>query len=279
MAWTGESGVGPRSTIKRVPSISRGRVGSSSSNTAAAGAVDEASFFALFEDVPKVTIYSHKELEDTLTKVREVIASSSNDWDKRVDALKKIRSLIIAGAASYEEFYPHLRLLEPAMQLSIKDLRSQVVREACVTVAYMSQELHHKVDHLCETLLPSLIILIPNSAKIMASSGIVTIRFIIQNTHHHKLIPILLRELSSKNREIRKVLCEVLDQLVHTWPTHSMEKHIVILSESIKKGITDADPEARAFSRKESLNKEQKARKSKDASPLEMSRESLKTEG
>ncbi|XP_045128218.1 CLIP-associating protein 1-like isoform X8 [Portunus trituberculatus] len=217
---------------------------------AAAGAVDEASFFALFEDVPKVTIYSHKELEDTLTKVREVIASSSNDWDKRVDALKKIRSLIIAGAASYEEFYPHLRLLEPAMQLSIKDLRSQVVREACVTVAYMSQELHHKVDHLCETLLPSLIILIPNSAKIMASSGIVTIRFIIQNTHHHKLIPILLRELSSKNREIRKVLCEVLDQLVHTWPTHSMEKHIVILSESIKKGITDADPEARAFSRK-----------------------------
>lgn len=49
--------------------------------------MDEASFFALFEDVPKVTIYSHKELEDTLTKVREVIASPSNDWDKRVDAV------------------------------------------------------------------------------------------------------------------------------------------------------------------------------------------------
>ncbi|XP_050734478.1 CLIP-associating protein 2-like isoform X10 [Eriocheir sinensis] len=247
----GESGGGaPRSAVKRVPSITRGRIGSSTSNTAAAGAVDEASFFALFEDVPKVTIYSTRELEDTLTKVREIIASSSNDWDKRVDALKKIRSLIVAGAANYDEFYPHLRLLEQAMQISIKDLRSQVVREACVTVAYMSQELHHKVDHLCETLLPNLINLIPNSAKIMASSGIVTIRFIIQNTHHHKLIPILLRELTSKNREIRKVLCEVLDQLVHTWPTHSMEKHIVILSESIKKGITDADPEARAFSRK-----------------------------
>lgn len=37
--------------------------------------------------------------------------------------LKKIRSLLIAGAASYEEFYPHLRLLEPALQLSVKDLR------------------------------------------------------------------------------------------------------------------------------------------------------------
>ncbi|KAK8736521.1 hypothetical protein OTU49_005051 [Cherax quadricarinatus] len=249
-AGEGGGGGGPRTTVKRVPSISRGRIGSSSSNAAAAGAVDEAAFFALFEDVPKVTIYSTRELEDTLTKIREVISSPNNDWDKRVDALKKLRSMLIAGASSYEEFYPHLRLLEPAMQLSIKDLRSQVVREACVTVAYMSQELHHKVDHLCETLLPSLINLIPNSAKIMASSGIVTIRFIIQNTHHHKLIPILLRELTSKNREIRKVLCEVLDQLVHTWPTHSMEKHVAILAENIKRGITDADPEARAFSRK-----------------------------
>ncbi|XP_042873882.1 CLIP-associating protein 1-like isoform X14 [Penaeus japonicus] len=251
-AGAGESGGGggPRTTIKRVPSISRGRAGSSSSSTAPAGAVDEASFFASFEDVPKVNIYSARELEDNLTKTREIISSPSNDWDKRVEALKKLRSLLIAGATGYEEFYPHLRLLEPAMQLSIKDLRSQVVREACITVAYMSQELHHKVDHLCETVLPNLIYLIPNSAKVMASSGIVTIRFIIQNTHHHKLIPILLREIGSKNREIRKVLCEVLDQLVHTWPTHSMEKHVHILAETIKKGITDADPEARAFSRK-----------------------------
>ncbi|XP_068228567.1 CLIP-associating protein 2 isoform X21 [Palaemon carinicauda] len=251
-AGAGESGGGggPRATVKRVPSVTRGRIGSSSSTTGNAGAVDEASFFASFEDVPKVTIYSTRELEDTLSKFREIIQNPNNDWDKRVEHLKKIRSLLIAGAASYEEFYPHLRLLEPAMQNSIKDLRSQVVREACVTLAYMSQELHHKVDHLCETVLPNLIYLIPNSAKVMASSGIVTIRFIIQNTHHHKLIPILLREMGSKNREIRKVLCEVLDQLVHTWPTHSMEKHVIILSESIKKGITDADPEARAFSRK-----------------------------
>lgn len=58
--------------------------------TAAAGAVDEASFFASFEDVPKVTIYSTRELEDTLTKVREIIASPSNDWDKRVDTVSRI---------------------------------------------------------------------------------------------------------------------------------------------------------------------------------------------
>lgn len=87
--------------------------------------------------------------------------------------------------------------------------------------------------------------------QVMSTSGTVCIRFIIQNTHHHKILPILVRELtSSKSREIRKAVCEFLDQLVHTWPTHAMDRHAALLAEGIKKGICDADSEARAFSRK-----------------------------
>ena len=51
---------------------------------------------------------------------------------------------------------------------------------------YMSQQLGNKFDHFAETVLPSLTNLIPNSAKVMATAGIVTIRFIIQvrvNSH------------------------------------------------------------------------------------------------
>ena len=49
--------------------------------------------------------------------------------------MKKVRSLLVAGAADYDCFYQHLRLLDGAFKLSAKDLRSQVVREACITVA------------------------------------------------------------------------------------------------------------------------------------------------
>lgn len=49
--------------------------------------------------------------------------------------LKKIRSLLVAGAPTYDCFFQHLRLLDGAFKLSAKDLRSQVVREACITVA------------------------------------------------------------------------------------------------------------------------------------------------
>jgi CLIP-associating protein 1/2 len=81
--------------------------------------------------------------------------------------LKQLRAVLIAGAHRFpDEFFPQLRLLEMPMQASVRDLRSQVVREACVTVAYFAQELKHKFDHFAETLLPPLINLIPNSVKV-----------------------------------------------------------------------------------------------------------------
>ena len=46
--------------------------------------------------------------------------------------------------------------------------------------SYMSQILRNKFDHFAETTLPSLFNLIPNSAKIMASSGKVCLYFIIE---------------------------------------------------------------------------------------------------
>jgi hypothetical protein len=34
-----------------------------------------------------------------------------------------VRSLLIAGAASFDELFVHLRILEPPFQTSVKDLR------------------------------------------------------------------------------------------------------------------------------------------------------------
>ncbi|XP_069703536.1 CLIP-associating protein 1 isoform X4 [Periplaneta americana] len=230
---------GPLSATKSVPST-----------PGQAGAVDEETFSRAFEDVPTIQLFSARELEEQLTAIRETIADPNKDWSKRVDALKKVRSLIIAGASSFDELHVHLRLLEPPFQTSVKDLRSQVVREACYTIAYLSEQLGHKCDHFAENLLPSLINLIQNSAKVMASAGLVTVRFIIRYTHSPRLIPIITQNLNSKSKDIRRACCEFLEQLLHSWSTHSLERHIAVLQDAIKKGIADADPEARLCARK-----------------------------
>ncbi|XP_043074458.1 CLIP-associating protein 2 isoform X4 [Puntigrus tetrazona] len=215
-----------------------------------AGAVDEEDFIKAFTDVPTVQIYSTRDLEDNLNKIREVLSDDKHDWDHRTNALKKIRSLLVAGAADYDCFYQHLRLLDGAFKLSAKDLRSQVVREACITVAHLSTLLGNKFDHGAEAIVPVLFNLIPNCAKVMATSGTAAIRIIIRHTHVPRLIPLITGNCTSKSVAVRRRCYEFLDLLLQEWQTHSLERHVAVLVDSIKKGIRDADSEARVEARK-----------------------------
>ena len=150
----------------------------------------------------------------------------------------------------YKEIVDYLRYSELPFQNCVKDLRSQVVREACITIAYMSFKTGLKVARFCEALLPNLFNLIPNSAKIMSSSALVCIRLIFQHTKSSRLIPIVANNSNSKSREIRKACYEFLDIIVHTWSSSTLEKHTQVLADTIKRGISDADAEARRSARK-----------------------------
>nr|KAF6449883.1 cytoplasmic linker associated protein 1 [Molossus molossus] len=215
-----------------------------------AGAVDEEDFIKAFDDVPVVQIYSSRDLEESINKIREILSDDKHDWEQRVNALKKIRSLLLAGAAEYDNFFQHLRLLDGAFKLSAKDLRSQVVREACITLGHLSSVLGNKFDHGAEAIMPTIFNLIPNSAKIMATSGVVAVRLIIRHTHIPRLIPVITSNCTSKSVAVRRRCFEFLDLLLQEWQTHSLERHISVLAETIKKGIHDADSEARIEARK-----------------------------
>ncbi|XP_058585218.1 CLIP-associating protein 2 isoform X15 [Neofelis nebulosa] len=240
----------PVNSARKPASAGGPKVGAGASKEGGAGAVDEDDFIKAFTDVPSVQIYSSRELEETLNKIREILSDDKHDWDQRANALKKIRSLLVAGAAQYDCFFQHLRLLDGALKLSAKDLRSQVVREACITVAHLSTVLGNKFDHGAEAIVPTLFNLVPNSAKVMATSGCAAIRFIIRHTHVPRLIPLITSNCTSKSVPVRRRSFEFLDLLLQEWQTHSLERHAAVLVETIKKGIHDADAEARVEARK-----------------------------
>ncbi|XP_041118512.1 CLIP-associating protein 1-B-like isoform X17 [Polyodon spathula] len=217
---------------------------------ASAGAVDEEDFIRAFGDVPAIQIYSSRELEDSMNKIREILSDDKHDWEQRVVALKKVRSLLLAGAVEYDGYFQQLRLLEGAFKLSAKDLRSQVVREACITLGHLSTVLGNRFDHGAESIMPTLLNLVPNSAKIMATSGIAAINLIIRHTHYPRLIPIMTSNCTSKSVAVRRRCYTFLDLLLQEWQTHSLERHLPVLTETIKKGIHDADSEARSVARK-----------------------------
>ncbi|XP_014892672.1 CLIP-associating protein 1-like isoform X10 [Poecilia latipinna] len=225
-------------------SKSAGRDGSS------AGAVDEEDFIQAFEDVSTVQIYSNREVEEAMTKIRDVLSDDKKDWELRVAALKKLRSLLLAGAPEFDCFLQQLRLLEASFKLSAKDLRSQVVREACITLGHLSAVLGSRFDHAAEAILPPLLNLVPNSAKVMATSGVAAIRLILRHTHCPRLVPIISSSCSSKSVGVRRRCFEFVDLMLQEWQTSSLDRHGALLMETIKKGIHDADAEARSVARK-----------------------------
>ncbi|XP_034549549.1 CLIP-associating protein 1a isoform X3 [Notolabrus celidotus] len=241
---------GRRTVMSSVRRPSSATSAKPSAKEAAAGAVDEEDFMKAFEDVPSIQIYSNREFEDQFSKVREVLSDDKHDWEHRVVALKKVRSLMMAGAAEYEGFPQQLRLMEAPLKLSAKDLRSQVVREACITLGHLSSLLGNKFDHGAESIMPTLLNLVPNSAKVMATSGTAVIRLILRHTHYPRLIPIITSNCTSKSVAVRRRCYEFLDLMLQEWHTNTLERHVAVLTETIKKGIHDADSEARSIARK-----------------------------
>ncbi|XP_060741605.1 CLIP-associating protein 1-like isoform X2 [Tachysurus vachellii] len=241
-------------SVRRTGSMRRPSSGSSSKSAgkevSGAGAVDEEDFICAFEDVPTVQIYSNRELEESMNKIRDVLSDEKQDWENRVLALKKVRSLLLAGATDHEVFLQQLRQLEVALKLSAKDLRSQVVREACITLGYLSSVLGNKFDHGAESIMPTLLNLVPNSTKVMATSGVAAIRLIIRHTHYPRLIPIITSNCTSKSVAVRRRCYEFLDLLLQEWQTSCLERHVPVLMETVKKGVHDADSEARMVARK-----------------------------
>uniref|UniRef100_A0A8C2AEZ4 Cytoplasmic linker associated protein 1 n=1 Tax=Cyprinus carpio TaxID=7962 RepID=A0A8C2AEZ4_CYPCA len=244
----GASSVQRTGSVRRPSSASSSK--SSGKKSSGAGAVDEEDFIRAFEDVPTVQIYSARELEDSMNKIREILSDDKHDWEQRVAALKKVRSLLLAGASDYDGFSQQLRQLEGPLKLSTKDLRSQVVREACITLGHLSSVLGNKFDHGAENIMPTLLNLVPNSAKVMATSGMAAIRLIIRHTHYPRLIPIMTSNCTSKSVAVRRRCYDFLDLLLQEWQTHSLERHVPVLMETIKKGVHDADSEARSIARK-----------------------------
>lgn len=82
--------------------------------------------------------------------------------------MKKLRAIVKAGGTNYENFYEHLKSMQRAFEVACTDLRSQVVREACITLAFLSQELKNKFASFGEAVLLTLMNLIQNSAKVSA---------------------------------------------------------------------------------------------------------------
>ncbi|XP_050359201.1 CLIP-associating protein [Nymphalis io] len=218
-----------------------------------AGAVSGEAFEAAFAGSAPAAVYGARGLDDHCRHAAALLGDRAADWEKRVDALKKIRSLLTANAHVQfpTEFAAHLKDLSVPFLVVIKDLRSQVVREACITIAHMAKVLKNKLEQFSLYILQELINLIQNAAKVVSSAGTVCVRYIVTYVHAPRLVPVLATNLTTnKSKEIRATLGEVLVLLLERWSPSAVEKQQAVMRDAIRRVCADADGAARNYGRK-----------------------------
>lgn len=110
-----------------------------------------------------------------------ILENVNNDWSKRVKSLQALRSLLKQGLSDHPDFIHDVTtMVGPAMLNSVKDLRSQVCREACITFAYFCAKMNINFWRVAEILLPTTINLVQNSAKVMASSAVNAVYYVLK---------------------------------------------------------------------------------------------------
>ena len=238
-------------TASKKPGLTEILSGSGENMTTQVGAVSQEIFEASFEQVPALNIFGQRDIDELMKTINGTIGDKNMDWEKRVDALKKLRSLLINNAQANPNFQQQLKDLSISFLDILKELRSQVIREACITIAYMSKTLRNKLDQFIAYILQELINLIQNSAKVISSAGTLALKYVIRYTHVPKLIPIITSNLmQSKSKDIRSNVTEILNMVFEEWPTKTLERHQALLKEAVRKGISDADAEARRHIRR-----------------------------
>ena len=118
-----------------------------------------------------------------MDNICQVLGNKKTSWDNRVTALKELRAVIQCEATDHQVFLSLLRNMDISFSDALKDLRSQVVREACVTLSCLVVHLRVELSAFAELMLPHLVALLPNSAKVMASSASVCTKIIIKVLH------------------------------------------------------------------------------------------------
>lgn len=148
--------------------------------------------------------------------------------------MKNFRGLC-SDPQHHNQIVSYLRHLMPPMQSAVKDLRSQVCREACVTVAHIAQQLGVKSEYFVEPMMGNLFTLLVANAKVVSITGCSTLLVIYESVPTHRLLPPLQTQMQSKSKDIRRAVCSVMKVVFQNWPTAIIQKQTIIVNEIMKK--------------------------------------------
>ncbi|UMM24311.1 hypothetical protein L5515_004600 [Caenorhabditis briggsae] len=214
--------------------------------------VNKDDFLKSFNDVDKVSVSSLADAKSKFDQVIAILSKSQEDWNKRRTQLQIIRSIVIncEDVIGRDQLLGQLVRLADCLDLSVKDLRSQILREAAITCSFLFEKYRNDVHQIAERCLPTAFSQLAVSTKVMATSGATLTLFLVQYVQTKQIFTCLTTYSTSKDKNQRRQLCVLLEIVIEHWNDKLKKSILPQIMELIKSAISDADPETRAAGRK-----------------------------
>ncbi|CAK9010961.1 unnamed protein product [Durusdinium trenchii] len=189
---------------------------------------------------------SGREIPRELETIQEQLEQKT-DWKLRLSALKHLQGLVLG---SHEVLRPVLPRCREALLNQVQDLRSALVREACVTIQLMASTFRHDFDFFA---LPALRVLLKSSSVtmlIIAESCHQCALAVVTHCRTVRVFQVLLEQLKVKNGSQRKNALELVLLALECYSTTSLERHIESLQEALRAALEDPQQPVREAARR-----------------------------
>lgn len=197
-------------------------------------------------------MHSVRDLTDRLEDLTKNLTNPNGDWKKKTALLATLRGLLISDFPNIQNLMvENSSLWERGLVDGMKELRSSLCKEYCITVAFFAQKLGVRFFKQVSLLFDGLITLVQNSAKIMASAAYIATEYVAKYVQHHRLINMLAGYISSKSVAIRRDAVHLSEIILSQWDPEYLESQnlVKILMEIVKSGCCDADIQCRQMGR------------------------------
>jgi hypothetical protein len=199
-----------------------------------------------------VSIGSAKSLVEEITKLETILCTKDTDWKKRNDAMHRLQGILVGGIVKIEGYETQLRRLLEPLHVQVKELRSGVVRQACLTLTSMSKIMKSKFEPFAELYTPDLLTLTANRIGVMSKSADQCLRSIIAASLYG-MPKVLLKIIDGTRPKIDKLTRarsqEYLLLALSGWSTKALEKHVDSLQQAVTLALEDRSDGVRQTAR------------------------------
>ncbi|EGG18435.1 CLIP-associating protein [Cavenderia fasciculata] len=197
---------------------------------------------------------NEREFERRTMDIIDKLSSSSVDWDIKVNNLLKFQALLGEGVKDLSNFTSLFhKILDPLLTLT-KDIRSQLLKEACNTVTTIAQQLGHSFDPYADRFIQVLLKNVIVTIQAIAEASDKCIKNIIASSYSTKILPRFTESLVGGKSAVLRTRCsEYIHLMLQHIPKESLDSKLVLVEPAIKAGLVDSNPDVRATCRQSFL--------------------------